>query len=60
MREVRRDPRIAHVPFCVISGHPATREKASQLGAIGYLVKPIELEQLSAIIHGVAGTETRT
>lgn len=59
-REVRSDPRIAHVPVCVISGHPAAREKASQLGAVGYLVKPIELEQLSALIHSVAGTEART
>lgn len=59
-REVRSDPRIAHVPVCIISGHPAVREKASQLAAVGYLVKPIEIEQLSALLRGIAGTEART
>lgn len=54
--KMRRDPRIAHVPICIISGHPAAREKASQLGAVGYLVKPIELQELSALIQRLAAT----
>ena len=59
-REMRSDPRIADVPVCIISGHTAAREKALQLGAIGCLVKPIELEQLAAILQRVDETEART
>jgi CheY-like chemotaxis protein len=54
MKLLARDSRLAHIPVCIISGHQDAREKASQLGAAGCLVKPIELEQLSALIDGVA------
>jgi CheY-like chemotaxis protein len=57
-RELRGDPRLAWIPICILSGHHAARETALQLGAVGCLVKPIELEQLSAILRSVAGTRT--
>lgn len=57
-RELRGDPRLARIPICILSGHHAARETAIQLGAVGCLVKPIELEQLSAILRSVAGTRT--
>ncbi|HEY8209483.1 MAG TPA: response regulator [Myxococcaceae bacterium] len=61
LKAMARDPRLAHVPACIISGHQEAREKAVQLGAIGCLVKPIELDQLSAVISGVAAeAEART
>lgn len=59
-REMRSDPGIADIPICIVSGHPAAQEKASQLGAVGCLIKPIELKQLSALIQSIAGTEART
>src|SRR5262245_5636453 len=41
LREMRRDPRLADILVCVLSGHHASRDKARELGAIGCLVKPI-------------------
>ena len=61
LKAMSRDPRLAHIPVCIITGHQEAREQAARLGAIGCLVKPIELDQLSAVISGVAAeTEART
>jgi CheY-like chemotaxis protein len=57
VRTMRADPRLAPIPVCIITGHHSAREKAAQLGAVGCLVKPIELEELQVMIRSVAGGE---
>src|SRR4051812_42605664 len=54
MKVMARDSHLAHIPVCILTGHQDAREKAVRLGAVGYLVKPIELEQLTAMVHAVA------
>jgi CheY-like chemotaxis protein len=58
MKALKGDPRFSHVPVWVLSGHPAAREKALRLGAAGCLVKPVELEQVSAILQSAAAGTT--
>jgi len=41
-----RNSRHDKVPVVVISGHHATPETAQELGAEGWLVKPVELDDL--------------
>lgn len=55
MKAMKSDPRLACIPVWIISGHPAARERASQLGAVGCLVKPIKMEHLLAVIQSTAG-----
>jgi CheY-like chemotaxis protein len=54
LRAMSGDPRLSHIPVCIISGHQDARDRAARLGAIGSLVKPIELDQLSAVIDRAA------
>lgn len=54
IRRMQGDPRLSHIPIYIITGHPTARAQAVQLGAAGCLVKPIELEQLLAMIQSVA------
>src|SRR5262245_30507960 len=39
IKVMARDPRLSHIPVCIISGHQEAQGTVSQLGAIGYLVK---------------------
>jgi CheY-like chemotaxis protein len=48
---LRATPALAHVPIILLSGHSAAREKAQALAADGCLVKPIELEDLIAVVR---------
>jgi CheY-like chemotaxis protein len=48
---IRAEPRLAHIPVVIISGHHAARQKAFELGAEGCLVKPIDLDELSVILR---------
>lgn len=54
MRVLRDDPRLASIPVVIISGHQAAAEKAEELGAVGHLVKPVELAQLSSLLSSAA------
>ncbi len=51
LRELRRDPGTARIPVVILTGHPAARRKASELGAAGCLVKPVELQELLSAVH---------
>lgn len=44
---------LDHIPFMVLSAYsdPATVEKATKLGALGYAVKPIDIAQLIPTIE---------
>ena len=53
MAACRNDPRLAPVPVVVLSGAPADEFSASQLGARAYLMKPIDLDVLRAVIDRV-------
>jgi two-component system, chemotaxis family, chemotaxis protein CheY len=57
MKARRRDARIAHVPVFIMSGHEAGPQKAQELGADGWLVKPVELDELTTAVHAIAARE---
>jgi CheY-like chemotaxis protein len=52
--ELKQAPPLADIPFIVISGDQAASERAVLLGAAAYLVKPVELEELIAVVKAVA------
>ena len=47
---LKRDPRTRHIPVHVISVNDYTRA-ALEMGAIGYMLKPVEREQIKAALH---------
>jgi CheY-like chemotaxis protein len=49
----RNDPRLATVPIVVYSGAPADEATAEQLGARAYLMKPVDLDVLRAVMDRV-------
>jgi CheY-like chemotaxis protein len=49
----RSDPRLATVPVVVYSGAPADEVTAEQLGARAYLMKPVDLDVLRAVMDRV-------
>ena len=51
LRAMRSDPNTADIPVAIVTGHPAARKKAAELGAVGCLVKPVELTELLNAIH---------
>jgi CheY-like chemotaxis protein len=57
-----RDPAIAAIPVVIVSGGGAVPEKAAELGAAGYLVKPTDLQRLLAVMRDLwrAGDGART
>jgi CheY-like chemotaxis protein len=50
-REQTRDPALAAIPVVVLSADGNVRQKASALGAAGYLQKPVEVENLLETIQ---------
>jgi CheY-like chemotaxis protein len=46
-----RDPAIATIPVVIVSGGGAVPQKAAELGAAGYLVKPTDLQRLLAVMQ---------
>ena len=44
--------RLAGTEVYIISGHRSVREKAGELRASGYLVKPIDLDRLLEVVEG--------
>jgi CheY-like chemotaxis protein len=56
-----QDPAIASIPVLIASGGGAVPEKASELGAAGYLVKPMDVRGLLALLEDLcrAGDEAR-
>lgn len=48
-RELRENPTTAQVPIIMISAYaPPKTEEASRMGASGYLIKPIKMQDLKA------------
>jgi signal transduction histidine kinase/CheY-like chemotaxis protein len=56
---LKREPRTRHVPVHVISVENYTRT-ALEMGAIGYMLKPIEREQIKAALQKLESRFTRT
>ena len=51
LKAMRSNPNTADIPVIILTGHPAAREKAAELGAAGCLVKPVELVELLSTIR---------
>jgi CheY-like chemotaxis protein len=54
MRTMKSDERIRDTKVVIVSGHQSVSQKADELGAFGYLVKPIDLADLFRTI-GASG-----
>jgi phosphoribosyl 1,2-cyclic phosphodiesterase/CheY-like chemotaxis protein len=54
-QEVRRDPRLRGVQVIVATAkaYPVDAQKAKELGAIGYLTKPYDLEELLEMVQKI-------
>jgi CheY-like chemotaxis protein len=44
-----QDPDIASIPVVIVSGGGGVPEKAAELGAAGYLVKPTDMHRMLAL-----------
>jgi CheY-like chemotaxis protein len=49
--EQLRDPALAAIPVILISADGTVREKAAALSAAAFLRKPIDVEQLLALVR---------
>lgn len=47
---LKRDVRTRHIPIHIVSGDDYT-ETALSLGAVGYMLKPVQREQLVEVLH---------
>src|ERR671933_1569891 len=50
LKQARGNPRLAAVPVVVYSGSPTDQQTASELGARAYLMKPVDLDVLRAVL----------
>lgn len=48
--EQLRDPNVASIPVVVVSADTGTARKATALGAVGHLVKPVDFGRLLALV----------
>jgi CheY-like chemotaxis protein len=48
--EVQRNPGLGKIPIVLVSGHHDVRQKAAELKAAGFLVKPIAIDDLLALV----------
>jgi len=46
-----QDPEIAGIPVVIVSGGGAVPQKAAELGAAGYLVKPTDVQSLLSVMR---------
>jgi CheY-like chemotaxis protein len=60
-RVIAKDPALKDIPFLLISGYknPENRVQGLKLGAIDYITKPFDLEELSLKINTVLKRERR-
>ncbi len=57
-RYIKRDP-LAHsteVVFVTAEDDPGTMEKAHEVGAMDYLVKPVDVDRLEQILNKLSGS----
>lgn len=57
-RYIKRDPIAGNTPVVFVSAEddPQTKEKAREAGAMDYLVKPVDLDQLEQILDKLPKT----
>ena len=55
LRAVKSDPELRVIPAVVLtaSNHQADRRNAYELGAAGYLVKPIEFDRFAEVVAAI-------
>jgi CheY-like chemotaxis protein len=58
LERLKRDPLTRHIPVHMVSASD-NMQTALELGAIGYAIKPVAREQLSAAIHKLAEEHAR-
>jgi len=51
LKAMRSNPNTADIPVIILTGHPAARKKAADLGTAGCLVKPVELAELLRMVQ---------
>lgn len=56
---LKRDENARHIPIHVVSGADHS-QTALSLGAVGYLVKPVQREQLAGVLQDLESKLTRT
>jgi CheY-like chemotaxis protein len=59
-RRQLQDPALAPIPVVVVSGFTEVAEKIDSLGEVGYLQKPVEPEELRAVIRRFTAPERPT
>lgn len=55
IREIRSQPRLAHVPILILSGEPVDRHELAELGANGAVQKPFDVPSLIENIRSHVG-----
>ena len=55
LTEIRADPHLRHLPVVMLSTSAAERDVTSayQSGAHGYVTKPMDVDDLFSLIHGI-------
>ena len=50
---LKREPRLEHVPVCIVSteSQEETVRRARKLGVIGYILKPVTVEELEGALR---------
>ncbi|WP_367183474.1 response regulator [Phenylobacterium sp.] len=56
---LKRDEQTRHIPIHVVSGADHS-QTALSLGAVGYLIKPVQREQLAEVLQNLESKLTRT
>ena len=51
LAQIRSDPRLARVPVVVLSGDVLARERLDRLRAADFMLKPVELDHLLAVVQ---------
>jgi CheY-like chemotaxis protein len=59
---LRREPKLANVPVCIISNDDQREvvARSKKLGAIGYIIKPPKLEGLEKAVQKAARIKSRS
>ena len=59
LREMKRDPKSAHIPVVVVTGQhdPAFHKRVMELGAAALITKPFQIDQLGTILGQVLAGE---
>lgn len=55
LQAIKHDPHLAHIPVVVLTTSTAERDvdRVYDLGAAGYVTKPVDLDQLYKTIHSI-------